>query len=86
MQVRFEWDEDKARSNLRKHKISFEERRPCFMIPGQLRFPIRIIRLGKIDLSILAYRRRIAFWLSFTLNVETAFGLLARARLHLEKG
>ena len=30
---RFEWDEDKARANLKKHKISFEEVLPMFDDP-----------------------------------------------------
>jgi uncharacterized DUF497 family protein len=29
----FEWDEDKSRANLRKHKVSFEEARTVFYDP-----------------------------------------------------
>ena len=28
--LRFEWDEDKAKSNLKKHKVSFEEAKTAF--------------------------------------------------------
>lgn len=28
--LRFEWDEDKAKSNLKKHKVSFEEAKTVF--------------------------------------------------------
>ena len=31
--VRFEWDEDKERSNRRKHRVSFEEARTVFDDP-----------------------------------------------------
>jgi uncharacterized protein len=30
MQPRYEWDEDKARTNLRKHQVSFQERATVF--------------------------------------------------------
>ena len=29
-QLRFEWDEDKAKGNLRKHKVNFEEAKTVF--------------------------------------------------------
>jgi len=29
-QLRFEWNEDKAKGNLRKHKVSFEEAKTVF--------------------------------------------------------
>ena len=31
--MRFEWDEQKARSNLRKHRVSFDEARTVFDDP-----------------------------------------------------
>lgn len=33
MKIIFEWDENKARSNLEKHKISFDEARTIFIDP-----------------------------------------------------
>ncbi len=30
MQLRFEWDDDKAASNLRKHAVSFDEAQTVF--------------------------------------------------------
>jgi len=32
----FEWDRDKARSNLRKHKVSFEEAARVFLDPNRI--------------------------------------------------
>jgi uncharacterized DUF497 family protein len=33
MSVRFEWDDDKARANLKKHKVSFDEASTVFGDP-----------------------------------------------------
>jgi uncharacterized DUF497 family protein len=38
MKTTFEWDENKARANLEKHKISFEEARTIFADPFLLTF------------------------------------------------
>lgn len=35
----FEWDEEKAKANLRKHQISFEEAMTVFMDPQSLTRP-----------------------------------------------
>ncbi|OOH82510.1 hypothetical protein BOX30_03200 [Leptospirillum ferriphilum] len=34
----FEWDIDKARANVRKHGVTFEEARSCFYDPRQIVF------------------------------------------------
>ena len=39
MNLTFEWDEEKANSNLKKHKISFEEGKTIFDDPFLLTFP-----------------------------------------------
>jgi uncharacterized protein len=39
MSLIFEWDARKARENLRKHRISFEEARTIFFDPMLLTFP-----------------------------------------------
>ena len=36
MDIRFEWDEDKAALNLKKHKVSFEEAKTVFYDPNAL--------------------------------------------------
>ena len=38
MQTIFEWDENKARANLEKHKVSFDEARTIFADPLLLTF------------------------------------------------
>jgi uncharacterized DUF497 family protein len=38
MKTIFEWDENKARANLEKHKISFDEARTIFVDPFLLTF------------------------------------------------
>jgi hypothetical protein len=35
----FEWDENKAKANLKKHKVSFEEAKTVFNDPFLLTFP-----------------------------------------------
>jgi uncharacterized DUF497 family protein len=42
MQLRFEWDEDKNRSNQRKHGLSFEEASQVFRDPLQLSIQDRV--------------------------------------------
>jgi len=39
MKLTFEWDEVKARENLRKHKVSFDEGKTIFNDPFLLTFP-----------------------------------------------
>jgi uncharacterized protein len=39
MELIFEWDENKAKKNLRKHKISFEEAKTVFNDPLLITFP-----------------------------------------------
>ena len=39
MKLIFEWDEKKARMNVQKHKVSFEEARTLFRDPLVLTFP-----------------------------------------------
>lgn len=39
MKFTFEWDEEKARGNLRKHKVSFEEAKTVFNDPFMITFP-----------------------------------------------
>ena len=36
MDIRFEWDEEKAAVNLKKHKVSFEEAKTVFYDPNAL--------------------------------------------------
>lgn len=36
MDIRFEWDEEKAAFNLKKHKVSFEEAKTVFYDPHAL--------------------------------------------------
>jgi len=39
MELTFEWDEEKARKNLRKHKVSFEEAKTVYNDPFLWTFP-----------------------------------------------
>jgi len=39
MELLFEWDENKARENLKKHKVSFEEAKTVFNDPLLITFP-----------------------------------------------
>ncbi len=39
MSLTFEWDEEKAKVNLRKHKVSFEEAKTVFNDPFLMTFP-----------------------------------------------
>ncbi len=39
MPLTFEWDKEKAKENLRRHKVSFEEAKTIFNDPFLLTFP-----------------------------------------------
>jgi uncharacterized DUF497 family protein len=39
MEIIFEWDTNKAQSNLRKHKVAFEEAQTVFADPFLVTFP-----------------------------------------------
>jgi uncharacterized DUF497 family protein len=39
MKLTFEWDEGKAKENLKKHKVSFDEGKTIFSDPFLLTFP-----------------------------------------------
>jgi uncharacterized DUF497 family protein len=39
MELLFEWDENKTRENLKKHKVSFEEAKTVFNDPLLITFP-----------------------------------------------
>lgn len=39
MKLTFEWDEEKAKQNIRKHRISFEEAKTIFNDPFLMTFP-----------------------------------------------
>lgn len=39
MKLVFEWDEEKAKENFRKHKVSFEEAKTVFGDPFLMTFP-----------------------------------------------
>ena len=36
--IAFEWDPEKARANVQKHGVAFEEARSCFYDPRQIAF------------------------------------------------
>ncbi len=38
MNIEFEWDESKSRSNKRKHKVSFEEAQSAFLDENAIRY------------------------------------------------
>ena len=39
MKLRFEWDEEKAKANLKKHRVSFEEATTVFLDPFSMTIP-----------------------------------------------
>ena len=39
MELLFEWDENKAKTNLQKHKVDFDEARTIFNDPLLITFP-----------------------------------------------
>lgn len=60
MQALFEWDEDKARDNLRKQKVSFEEAQTVFYDPLSITIPDPDHSFGEdrfIDIGLSAKNR-----------------------------
>ena len=69
MKPLFEWDEKKARENLRKHKVSFEEAETVFddplsitiSDPGHSKFERRFLDLGQSEngrIIVVSYTQR----------------------------
>ena len=63
MALKFEWDENKSRSNLKKHGVDFQEGKTVLMIHLPLQFMILIIRSPKRDILISVSHRKDGFWL-----------------------
>lgn len=62
MELTFEWDDDKARKNLHKHKISFEETKTTFFGPNLITFPgMKNTRSMTNDTSVLTHRSQAGF-------------------------
>ena len=51
MSLAFEWDENKAKQNLKKHGVSFQEASTVFGDPLARTIPERFIRVRKTALS-----------------------------------
>ena len=83
--MRIEWDETKARTNFKKHGISFYEASSVFY--DQLSATGEDGHHSmKNDLSHLVYRRRAMFWQSFILSAAMRFEKLAPERQHGLRG
>ena len=50
MEIRFEWDPEKAEMNLKKHNVSFEEAKTVFYDPNAKLIADPDIRRKRIDL------------------------------------
>lgn len=55
MDAGFEWDTEKAESNLQKHGVSFEEAATVFFDPLSLTIPILCILVRRIVLLLPDY-------------------------------
>ena len=57
MKLNFEWDEEKAKANLKKHRVSFEEATTVFLDPFSMTIPdpdpsvneLRYVDIGSSD-------------------------------------
>ena len=50
MEIKFDWDPEKAEINLKKHNVSFEEAKTVFYDPNAKLIQIQTIRKKRIDL------------------------------------
>jgi uncharacterized DUF497 family protein len=55
----FDWDEDKAKANAKKHKIGFEEAKTVSALRFCKLFPMKNIQTKNSDLLISGVRRRV---------------------------
>jgi uncharacterized DUF497 family protein len=76
--LNFEWDANKANSNLGKHGISFEEASTIFGDPRSLTIPDPVHSELEIVSSLSGVRIVVSCWLSSTPKEATIFALLAR--------
>ena len=60
--MKFEWDPKKALSNLRKHKVSFEEASRALSDPMGLQLALtQIILLANLDTLLSAFRNEVGY-------------------------
>ena len=62
MKLAFEWDEAKARENLRKHKVGFDEGKTIFNDPFLLTFPDIETSVQRSVMSTSVCLSEIGFW------------------------
>ena len=75
MPLSFEWDERKAKSNLAKHGVSFEEAATGFGDPSSLTIPDSVHSQVEARSIVLGQSHHGNCWLSCTRNGVTIFGL-----------
>lgn len=68
--MQFEWDEQKAEANLKKHEVSFDEAKTVFDDLLFIIFADLIILLKKIVLLLWASQIKIGYWLFLIRNVR----------------
>lgn len=78
MELIFEWDANKARSNLRKHGISFEEAKTIFNDPLLLTYPDDFHAAHENRLISIGYSGRQRMLLIVHLEQEQDSALLIR--------
>ena len=62
MKLAFEWDEAKARENLKKHKVGFDEGKTIFNDPFLLTFPDIETSVQRSVMSTSVCLSEIGFW------------------------
>ena len=62
MKLDFEWDDEKAKENERKHKVDFEEASPSLVIHSHSLSKTPIIQLRNRAISTWAVLRAGEFW------------------------
>ena len=78
MSLSFEWDANKAKTNLAKHDVSFEEASTVFGDPMSLTIPDPVHSAGEARFIILGYSHEGNCWLSCILNEAIIYQRTAR--------
>ena len=84
--MEFQWDPNKATSNLAKHNVSFHEASTVFSDPLSLHFPIQIVHVMRPDISPLVSQSNDNCLLFLIRIADNESELLVLVRLHVEKG
>ena len=73
MKLNFEWDEEKAKTNFKKHGVSFEEAITVFLDPFSITMLDGFVKSRKISFFVIPAEAGIQLYQMFTACLDSGF-------------